>query len=185
MESAIGSVLFAIFVNSAQGNPETMAGIIGLLNTSPDNAVTELGLVRLLIKFLKYGFLTDSYQVIIFPKFHRTFVTTNAIGLLLQYVLDEPPSGLGLRRAQWQANSANEASIRAATRLGFTLEGIIRWQRVLPRDKKGKGNAEIVNELKERDEAKRAPGRHSAMLAICWDDWLTKREEVVKMMERR
>ena len=38
-------------------------------------------------------------------KYHRTHVTTNSVGLLLQYCLDPPPHGLGLRRVQWQANA--------------------------------------------------------------------------------
>lgn len=61
------------------------------------------------------------------------------------------------------------------TRLGFTLEGVMRWQRVLPHGKKGlvpSGGLEV------------GPGRHTAMLAMCWDDWREKRENVLAMMER-
>jgi len=124
----------------------SLAGIIGLLNTSPENLMTEIGLV------------------LIFPSFQRTHVTSNAIGLLLHYCFDAPtfPSpGLGLRRVQWQAHVDNAPSIRTAERMGMKLEGIIRWQRVLPQDKEGAS----------RDGDRAKPARHSAMLAVCWDDW--------------
>ena len=51
----------------------------------------------------------------------------------------------------------------------------MRWQRVLPHGKKGlvpSGGLEV------------GPGRHTAMLAMCWDDWREKRENVLAMMER-
>lgn len=76
--------------------------------------------------------------VIVLPKYQRTFVTTHAIGLLLQYAL-EPPAGcrgqnsnpnggggLGLRRVEGYANVKNSPSIRAMERMGMNVEGIIR-----------------------------------------------------------
>lgn len=45
MANNAGTVLFAVFVNDSSGEPKTMAGIIGLLNTDPQNAITEIGLV--------------------------------------------------------------------------------------------------------------------------------------------
>ncbi|KDQ19861.1 hypothetical protein BOTBODRAFT_101699 [Botryobasidium botryosum FD-172 SS1] len=124
----------------------SLAGTIGLLNTSPEHLMTEIG------------------HILIFPSFQRTHVATNAIGLLLNYCFDAPTSttpGLGMRRVQWQAHAENAASIRTAERMGLKLEGIIRWQRVLRQDKEG-----LV-----RDNDGTKPGRHSALLAVCWDDW--------------
>ena len=120
--------------------------------------------------------------MITIPKFQRTHVTTHGTGLLLQHTLDAPPKGLGLRRVQWQANSLNTRSIKTAQRLGFTLEGIIRWQRVL--DPECTGNNVDVGHLPEVNGKKLGPGRHSAMLAFCWDDWIEKKEQLLKLMAR-
>lgn len=46
--------------------------------------------------------------------------------------------------------------------MGFKLEGYERWQRILKETKQGNG-------IEVGDG--RGPGRHSAMLAIGWDDW--------------
>ena len=60
------------------------------------------------------------------------------------------------------------------------LEGVIRWQRVLNVGKVGDG----VREDRKRLCAK--VGRHSCMLAMCWDDWELEggREHVQAMMAR-
>ncbi|KAH8759735.1 hypothetical protein BGZ57DRAFT_614301 [Hyaloscypha finlandica] len=86
----------------------------GRRSTTPVNVVTEIG-------------------VIISPAFQRTHVSTNAVGLLLVWTLDRPSAGgLGLRRVAWQAHAENQASREVALRMGFELEGILRWQRVSP-----------------------------------------------------
>ena len=82
-----------------------------------------------------------------------------AVALLLQYCLNGPAErgglgelgGLGLRRVQYQANSRNEKSVGFARRMGFRLEGIVRWQRVLDGSKPGNGGT-----LREGDPR---PGR--------------------------
>lgn len=51
----------------------------------------------------------------------RTAAATEAIFLLAQNVFD-----LGYRRCEWKCDSLNEASRRAALRLGFSFEGIFR-----------------------------------------------------------
>ncbi|EAW23711.1 GNAT family N-acetyltransferase [Aspergillus fischeri NRRL 181] len=134
----------------------TFAGTTGLIRADPDNSVVEVG------------------HVVILPRFHRTFVGTAAHTLLLDHMLDPPPNGLHLRRVQWQAFSTNQASIAAAQRLGFQLEGIIRWQRELPEGKKGIESGVIDDKMPRLDptgQKKLGPGRHSAMLSLCWDDW--------------
>jgi RimJ/RimL family protein N-acetyltransferase len=89
-------------------------------------------------------------------------VTSNAVGLLLSYLLEAP---LSLRRVTWLANARNERSVKAAERMGFRLEGVMRWHRILPEGKDG----QLVESEEFSDE--RGPGRDSAMLSICWDDW--------------
>ncbi|KAM7196212.1 hypothetical protein V8F33_006324 [Rhypophila sp. PSN 637] len=205
---------------------ETFAGIAGIV-AQPQNLIADIG------------------QLLLTP-YHRTWVGTETNALLLHHLLD-PPSpkaehdqqlkadntgGLGLRRVQWQANASNQASVNAALRLGFKLEGIMRWAAVLPWGKEadhglgmsdlglragesksyeariGDRNEQVAygsvkgdvrekeDESGKQDKGKKklddsqgersllphgwdhdkageyGPGRHTAMLAICWDDWL-------------
>ena len=90
--------------------------------------------------------------------------------------------GLGLRRVQWTAHSLNERSIVAAKRLGFVWEGILRWHLVLPARIPGNGKPAPEG---EEEIVREAPGRDSAMLSLCWDDWETQRDKVIALMERR
>ncbi|CAE6513793.1 unnamed protein product [Rhizoctonia solani] len=139
-----------------------LAGTIGYLRASPELSSVEIG------------------YVIVLPSYQRTFVSTHAIGLLLDYALQQPSDGgLGLRRVQWQAHADNMASVRAAQRMGMKMEGILRWERTIPIDKD--------NGIKPRDDdVLQLKGRHSAMLAMCWDDWENQgREHVQKLMARR
>ena len=53
------------------------------------------------------------------PCVARTRVATEAFALHAGYVFDQ----LGYRRLEWKCDSANDASRRAAQRLGFTAEG--------------------------------------------------------------
>lgn len=145
------AVLFTIFVktgsNQAQeASSQDIAGIIGIIGASARDLRAEIG------------------PVIVLPNFQRTFVSSNAIGLVLRYCLDLPTAanpGLGFRRVQWTANPYNAASIRAAERMGMKLEGTMRWVWVLDEGKDG-------NEASGRGEGK---GRDSVILAVCWDDW--------------
>lgn len=103
-------------------------------------------------------------------------MTTNAVALLLNYLLGSP---LQLRRVTWLANARNERSVKAAERMGFRLEGVMRWHRILPEGKEG----ELVE--KEGVSDGRGPGRDTAMLSICWDDWRDGvRNKVQALVER-
>ncbi len=83
---------------------------------------------------------------------------------------------------QWQANAENKASVRAAERIGFKVEGIQRWQRILPHGKSGK---EVIGREGEGcQEGLRGPGRDTAMLSMCWDDWIEEKEKVRRIMAR-
>lgn len=150
----------------------TFAGTTGLTDASPQHSVAEIG------------------HVIILPRFHRTFVNTVSTSLLLKHLLDPVAGGdLQMRRVQWQANGSNQPSIAAAQRLGFELEGIMRYARTI------NDNKDCVSQLpNERSEGlpvidatglRIGVGRHSAMLALCWDDWLEgKRDHVLKLLQK-
>lgn len=113
----------------------------------------------------------------------RSFVGSAVNGLLLHYGLDAPPHGLGLRRMQWHAHANNKASIAAAQRLGFFFEGIIRWQRALPPGKEGEGAGD--EDLPSVLGKALCPGRHTASLSICWDDWRDGIKEKVDALVNR
>ncbi|GAW01310.1 gnat family [Lentinula edodes] len=106
------------------------------------------------------------------------------------------PGGLGLRRVQWSANVHNHGSIGLARKMGFRVEGVRRWARVLDSDKGEGGNGEggagngeggagngeagagngeggAGNGIKRRkgDPREECPGRDTVGLAICWDEW--------------
>lgn len=171
-----GILLFAIFdktriVNDdTQGNHVTLAGIIALLDSSVAYLKTEIG------------------SVVILPQFQRTHVASNAVGLLLHYALDLPQNinspGLGLRRVSWKANSNNQASIRLAEKMGFRMEGTLRWDRVFPPDRKalGVGNG---REIRPGDSKRDCVGRDTVLLSLCWDDWEEGAREQVDMVMAR
>ncbi|KAF9468090.1 acyl-CoA N-acyltransferase [Collybia nuda] len=137
----------------------SLAGMIGVLNCSSKNLAVEIG------------------PVIILKAFQRTFVASNAIGLILRHWLSIPSEGgLGFRRICWTANPYNEASIRTAERMGLKKEGVLRWTWCLPENGVGKEAGEGRGERR---------GRDSVLLSICWDDWENGgREHVEKVIAR-
>lgn len=56
------------------------------------------------------------------PAMARSRIATEALFLAARHVFDD----LGYRRFEWKCDSLNEPSRRAATRFGFTYEGIFR-----------------------------------------------------------
>ncbi len=56
------------------------------------------------------------------PPLQRGTAATEAMFLMMARVFDE----LGYRRYEWKCDALNEASRRAATRLGFVFEGVFR-----------------------------------------------------------
>jgi RimJ/RimL family protein N-acetyltransferase len=110
-------------------------------------------------------------------------VTSNAVGVLIAYTLDAPPNGLGLRRCQWQTNASNEASRRVGKRMGFTFEGVQRFQRVIPSHKKG--NGADLSFLPETTGSRLGQARDTAVFAHYCDEWAEKRKDVMRMMEPR
>ncbi|KAI5121762.1 hypothetical protein M0805_009573 [Coniferiporia weirii] len=162
-----GSILFAVLDKTHAGpfDGAAFAGVIGLYHTSPQTLSTELA------------------YVLVLPQFQRTHVLTNATGILLNYSLNLPndPSapGLGMRKVLWQANSRNAKSIRAAERMGFRYEGLMRWTLALPEGHEG-------HTPREGDPLPRQNGRDSVHLGLCWDDWESgEREKVKAAMDRQ
>lgn len=161
-----GYIAYAVYDKVFEPNP-TPAGMVGLLDASPMNLSAEIGFLMA------------------FPRYQRTHLTSNMLGLLLQYCLEVPErGGLGLRRVQWQANVQNGASVNAALRMGFQQEGVKRWDRVIPASI-GKPN-EVERLPREGDPHRTGFGRHTALLGLCWDDWEDGvREKVRELMKPR
>ena len=90
----------------ATGN---VSGWLTLMEIEPANAAIELG------------------NIWFSPRLQRTRAATEAMYLLLKRAADE----LGYRRLVWKCHALNAASRRAAARLGFTPEGVMRATKVV------------------------------------------------------
>ena len=86
-----------------------VTGWLTLMDIQPRNAVIELG------------------NIWFAPPLQRTRAATEAMFLLLRMAADE----LGYRRLVWKCNALNAPSRRAALRLGFTFEGVLRSHMVV------------------------------------------------------
>lgn len=73
----------------------------------------------------------------------------------------QPPRGLGLRRCQWQCHHLNQPSSRAAQRMGFKEEGLIRMQRIVA----------TGNETGRKNDGGFTGSRTSWMGSVTWKDW--------------
>lgn len=78
-------------------------GTMALMRMTPQHGCLEVGTLMLS------------------PAVQRTRIATEAHYMLMRYVFE-----LGYRRYEWKCDSLNQASIRAARRLGFTYEGTFR-----------------------------------------------------------
>lgn len=77
----------------------------------------------------------------------------------------------------------NSRSIKLAERLGMKLEAVLRWDRVLPASRIEFARKEAL--LREGDPRGNKPGRDTARLAICWDDWCQGGKEKVEQVMQR
>jgi len=162
-------ILFAI-IDKARGG--AMAGVIGLINASAENLSAEIA------------------WLLVFPAFQRTYITSNAVGIMLRYALELPSPdpvhggrgrGLGFRRVQWTAHTANKPSRVVAARMGLKEEGVLRWTWVLYEGAEGNGIP-----LRDGDPLSPRPGRHSVLLSLCADDWEDGgREHVQRLIDRK
>jgi RimJ/RimL family protein N-acetyltransferase len=86
-----------------------VSGWLTLMDIQPRNAAIEIGNIW-------FG-----------PRMQRTRAATEAIFLALRHAMDD----LGYRRMVWKCNALNAPSRRAAERLGFTYEGLLRAHMVV------------------------------------------------------
>jgi RimJ/RimL family protein N-acetyltransferase len=114
------------------------SGWLTLMDIQPADAAIELG------------------NIWFSPKLQRTRAATEALFLLLSRAADD----LGYRRVVWKCNALNAASIRAAVRLGFTAEGILRAHKV----------------VKSRQ-------RDTAMFSITAEEWPARRAALVAWLD--
>jgi RimJ/RimL family protein N-acetyltransferase len=91
---------FAIVLN-ATGKA---AGHASYMRITPEHRVIEVG------------------NIFYTPALARSAAGTEAMYLMAKHVFED----LGYRRYEWKCNALNEASRRAALRLGFSFEGIFR-----------------------------------------------------------
>ncbi|KIJ67830.1 hypothetical protein HYDPIDRAFT_107345 [Hydnomerulius pinastri MD-312] len=160
-----GHLLFTIIDTFRQNaDPQIdgrLAGVIGLMSTSPGLLTTAIG------------------PCIVLPAFQRTYVASHAVGLVMRYALDLPtasPPGMGMRRIGWSAGPDNKASLKLAERLAFKYEGLLRWTYPMPGvedyPKAGK-------RPREGDPLYEQLGRDTVVYGMCWDDWEARGRELV------
>ncbi len=116
-----------------------VTGFLSLMNIEPKNAAIELGNIW-------FG-----------PELRRTRAATEAMFLLLRHAADD----LGYRRLVWKCNALNEPSKRAALRLGFSYEGLLR--------------AHMVVKGRERD---------TAMYSIIASEWPSRRDAILSWLDK-
>ena len=89
-----------------------------IINLSTEEAV---GLASYLRIDPAYGVIEVGH-IHLSPLLQRTSLATESMFLMMSRVFDE----LGYRRYEWKCDALNEASRKAALRLGFSFEGIFR-----------------------------------------------------------
>jgi len=85
------------------------SGWLSLMDIQPRDAAIEIG------------------QIWFAPRMQRTRAGTEAMALLMRLAMED----LGYRRLVWKCNALNAPSRRAADRLGFTFEGVLRHNMVV------------------------------------------------------
>lgn len=103
MAASESELVWVVRPHGPEGEPGAPAGWLALLDIRPTDAAIELG------------------NIWFPPGLARTRAATESMFLLLDYAFT-----LGYLRVAWKCNSLNLASRRAAERLGFRLEGVLR-----------------------------------------------------------
>lgn len=93
--------LFHAVIDATDGRA---VGVTSYLRIAPETGVIEVGHINFA------------------PRLQRTAAATESMYLMMCRVFDD----LGYRRYEWKCDALNEASRRAAERLGFRFEGIFR-----------------------------------------------------------
>ncbi len=115
-----------------------VSGWLTLMEIEPANAAIELG------------------NIWFAPRMQRTRAGTEAMLILLRLAADD----LGYRRLVWKCNALNAPSRRAADRLGFAFEGVLRAHKVV------KGRS-----------------RDTAFYSILADEWPTRRDAMLAWLD--
>lgn len=110
--------LFTVFAK------DTIVGLFFIVSIAPAMGTAELGLV--------YG-----------ADLKKTTAGTETVLLALRHLFED----LGYRRIEWRCNTTNLASMSAARRYGFTLEGVLRQHRWI----KGANCDTAVHAIIDRD----------------------------------
>lgn len=94
-----------------------------ILDNASGRAVGQAALMRIepVHRCIEVG------NILYTPALQRTRGATEAMYLMARHVFEE----LGYRRYEWKCNALNEASRRAALRLGFTFEGVFRQHMIV------------------------------------------------------
>jgi RimJ/RimL family protein N-acetyltransferase len=132
--SSADELLWAVRPHGADGEPGAAAGWLGLLDVQPAHAAIELG------------------NIWFPPGLARTGAATEAMFLLLDHAF-----GLGYRRVAWKCNALNAASRRAAERLGFALDGVLRAHMIVRGQRRDSAYYSLL--------AEEWPERRAALLA--------------------
>lgn len=103
-----GEIVWVVRPHDENGQPGPAAGWLALLDIRPGDAAIELG------------------NIWFPPGLARSRAATEAMFLLLSEAFT-----LGYRRVSWKCNILNLASMRAAERLGFIQEGVLRAHMVV------------------------------------------------------
>ena len=103
-----GEIVWVVRPHDKNGQPGSAAGWLALLDIRPGDAAIELG------------------NIWFPPGLARSRAATEAMFLLLNEAFT-----LGYRRVSWKCNLLNLASMRAAERLGFIQEGVLRAHMVV------------------------------------------------------
>lgn len=143
-----------------------LAGMVGYINTSRVHLSSEIG------------------AIVVLPRYQRSHVTSNTVGLMLQYAFTAAEEGgMGLQRVQWHCSTANAASAKVAERMGFEKVGRIPYHMKFPLGKRhGKlGNGKPLPPGSHPDDV----WRDSFYYSLSWDVWEDEaREKVEKAMSR-
>jgi len=107
---------FHSWVDSASQSDDPLC--YALIDAASKKAVGIAGYARIdtVNGVIEVGGLTYS------PQMQKTALATEAMFLMMQNAFDK----LGYRRYEWKCDSLNQASCRAAERLGFRYEGLFR-----------------------------------------------------------
>lgn len=115
-----------------------VSGWLTLMEIQPAHAAIEIG-------HIWFG-----------PRMQRTRAATEAMFMLMRLAMDD----LGYRRLVWKCNDLNAPSKRAALRLGFTPEGVLR--------------AHYVMKGRRRD---------SAFFSTLADEWPDRRDRILAWLD--